>query len=398
MLQEQTSIERGSLRTLYLNCAVRDRQGGARSTGVRWWLKFCVYGRSVSPVTRLTALSPLEQKLEAEQLLMDFVIWLATCNPSGKQVSAKSIAKYVSEVRAWHLRTQSTHLTADLDYAQVRNLLRGISREIAQPVRQRRWGVRTQDLAKVIGERLSAPTAAASMWSAALSTAFCGLLRGAEFSMQDGETFNPRIHLTRDDVKFRTDAEGKEYMVLMMRPAKQKPGAVKSVPLLFAAGGSLLNPVRAIKRMLELDPVPAELRATTPLFRLKTSAIKVTEVRAMVKSLMATLGLDRSRYGAHSLRIGGATAGLAANMSPATIRAAGRWSSDIYEIYCRISRQSAASVTSLIGSTPFEDLERGATFVGEELILTDVEMHASSIETFCERDMIDDLCGDDDPF
>ena len=85
-------------------------------------------------------------------------------------------------------------------------------------------------------------------------------------------------------------------------------------------------------------------------------------------------------------------------MSPATIRAAGRWSSDIYEIYCRISRQSAASVTSLIGSTPFEDLERGATFVGEELILTEVEMHASSIETFCERDIIDDLCGDDDPF
>ena len=101
---------------------------------------------------------------------------------------------------------------------------------------------------------------------------------------------------------------------------------------------------------------------------------------------------------AHSLRIGGATAALAASMSPATIRAAGRWSSDIYEIYCRISRQSAASVTSLISSTPFEDLERGATFIGEELILTDVEMHASSIETFCERDMIDDLCGKDDPF
>ena len=55
-------------------------------------------------------------------------------------------------------------------------------------------------------------------------------------------------------------------------------------------------------------------------------------------------------------------------------------------------------MTSLIGSTPFEDLERGARFVGEELILTDVEMHKSSIESFCEQDMIDDLCGDDDPF
>jgi hypothetical protein len=127
-------------------------------------------------------------------------------------------------------------------------------------------------------------------------------------------------------------------------------------------------------------------------------SITVDEVRAMVRRVMEAAGRDPRRFGAHSLRIGGATAALAAGVQPQLIRLMGRWSSDIYEIYCRISRQSEASVTSLIGSTPFEDLERGASFVGEELILTEVEMHASSIETFCERDMIDDLCGDDDPF
>ena len=128
MLAAQTEKERGSLRTLYLNSAVRDRAGGARSTGVRWWLKFCIFGRSTSPLTRLTAASPLEAKLEAEQLLMDFAIWLATCRPSGKPVSAKSIGKYISEVRAWHLRTTRTHLTGDLDYSAIQGLIRGLAR------------------------------------------------------------------------------------------------------------------------------------------------------------------------------------------------------------------------------------------------------------------------------
>jgi hypothetical protein len=394
MLAAQTEKERGSLRTLYLNSAVRDRAGGARSTGVRWWLKFCIFGRSTSPLTRLTAASPLEAKLEAEQLLMDFAIWLATCRPSGKPVSAKSIGKYISEVRAWHLRTTRTHLTGDLDYSAIQGLIRGLARELPQPAKQRRWGVRTQDLARAIRSHLSAPTASASMWAAMLSTAFCGLLRAAEAAVQEGEAFDPLVNLTREDISFKVDEKGNEYMVLMVRPAKQYPGALKDVPLLISAGGSLLDPVRAMKRMLELDPVPVHERASTPLFRLGQAAITVAQVRSMVKVLMRAIGLDERRYGAHSLRIGGATAALAAGLSPATIRAAGRWSSDIYLIYCRISKESAAGVATCIGSTPFEDLERGAQFIGEELVLAAWEA-PRAVELFVEKSMIDDLCDED---
>ena len=396
MLAQQTESERGSLRQLYLNAAVRDRAGGAKSTGVRWWLKFCVFGRSEFPTTRLTASSSLEDKLKAEQLLMDFAIWLATCSPSGRPVSAKSIAKYISEVRAWHLRTVRTHLTGDLDYSAINGLIRGLSRELPQPAPRRRWGVRTQDLAKALKAKLSAPTAVASTWAALLSTAFCGLMRAAEVATSDGELFNDRFNLTRADVSFKTDEKGKEYMVIMMRPSKQYPGALKVVPLLIQSGGSLLDPVKAMHRMLQLDPVPEELKATTPLFRLGDTAITVRQVRSMVKALMQSVGLDPKFYGAHSLRIGGATAALAAGLSPATIRAAGRWSSDIYLIYCRISKESAASIATCIGSTSFEDLERGAQFVGEEMVLAAWEA-PKAVELFVEKNMIDDLCADEEP-
>ena len=65
---------------------------------------------------------------------------------------------------------------------------------------------------------------------------------------------------------------------------------------------------------------------------------------------MAAAGRDPDKYGAHSLRIGGATAALAAGVPPSLIRLMGRWSSDIYEIYCRISMQSAMSAGRAIAS------------------------------------------------
>jgi hypothetical protein len=77
-------------------------------------------------------------------------------------------------------------------------------------------------------------------------------------------------------------------------------------------------------------------------------------------------------------------------MSAAAIRAAGRWSSDIYQIYCRLSRESAAGVATVIGSTPFEDLERGVQFVDEELMLTAAEMPSGGVSSFVDQDLIDD--------
>ena len=159
-----------------------------------------------------------------------------------------------------------------------------------------------------------------------------------------------------------------------------------------------VDPVRLMQRYFAMDPVSPEDAATTPLFRRRAtgSAIRVREVRSVVQRLMAALGLDARRFGAHSLRIGGATAALAAGLTPAAIRAAGRWSSDVYQIYCRVSRQSAATVASLIGSTPFEDLERGVQFVDEELMLTAAEMPSTVTERFVDRDMMLDAWGDED--
>ena len=389
--RDATVEQRSALRQVYLDAA-RARPGGrSKDTGVRWWLKFCVYARGVSPYTHLTALSAHHEKVEAEQLLCDFAIWLAMCKPSGQPISAGSISKYISQVRMWHLENFRTHICGDLGYKQLRDTIKGICREIAQPPRMRRYGVRTQQLSEALRRFLSGSTAEEANWSAALTVAFCGLLRGAEFALQDGERWSSVKHLTRADIRFEVGENGKTYVVVRMRPAKGPAGQGKWVPLLLGGGGSLLDPVKALQRLEALDPVADEMRARTPLFRRRDGrSLTVSGVRGMVQSLMRLLGEDPARFGAHSLRIGGATAALTARMSPAEIRAAGRWSSDCYMLYTRATKQLAVGMATIIGSTPFEDMERGVAFADEELLLIPAEMPYSSVDSFVEADMIAD--------
>eukprot|EP00966_Prymnesium_polylepis_P018184 419422-Prymnesium_polylepis.1 len=54
-----------------------------------------------------------------------------------------------------------------------------------------------------------------------------------------------------------------------------------------------------------------------------------------MKALMASVGQHPEHFGAHSLRIGGATALFAAGADPTIIRTMGRWSSDSYRLYVR---------------------------------------------------------------
>ena len=106
----------------------------------------------------------------------------------------------------------------------------------------------------------------------------------------------------------------------------------------------------------------------------------------MVKLVMQMAGRDPALYGAHSLRIGGATAAHAAGVSPDLIRLMGRWSSDVYEIYCRMSLQSALAVSSAIAAamvTPLAEAE-GFHREGLGLLPHELKLPQSAAGASCE--------------
>ena len=357
---------------------------GKLSTGVRWWCKFCVHGRGVSPIRMVDESSSRADKLADEQLLMDFVVWLVACRPSGRTVKVKTAMKYVSEVQGWasRLSVGGGRIGGGLSLDRLKGLATGMERLIGESVRTPRFGVRTQDLAEAMRMLLSGGSAAEANWRAALTTAFCALMRGGEIGVSDSDTWCAEIHLTRADVTFYRDAGGVLFCILMMRPLKKKPGMRKSVPVVLKSGGSLIDPVAELWELFQRDPLKkGERPDRRPLFRnpANGAAFKVSDVRSVVKWMMAKIGLDPKRFGAHSLRIGGATAALAAGVSPAQIRLLGRWSSDVAELYMQMTQQSAGDFSTIVGSTAFDDIERH-TFKTEELEILPVEWNGLANE------------------
>jgi hypothetical protein len=337
-----------------------DGKGGATNPGVRHWLRYCIWGRHVNPVRSADETAPRAERLADEDLLMDFALWLVYCKPCGKSIAPKTARKYVSQVQGWHERQPGIgfKIGGGMKLARLAAMIKALRKERGDAAPMRRWGVRTQDLARAMEVGLSSGTAAEQNWRAALTVAFCGLLRGGEFALQDGEELDIARHLTRADVRFYAEG-GCQYAAITIRQLKSKTTLGKTVEVVLRGGGSLFDPVHELRRLFELDPCSEERKHLTPLFRdAQHAAFTVAKVRAMVKALMAAIGCDPKRFGAHSLRIGGATAALAAGVDPAIIRCMGRWSSDVYEIYMRLTREVATQVSATVASTPFHDMER----------------------------------------
>ena len=319
-----------------------------------------LWGRKLSPVRWADDRAPREARNADEQLLCDFALWLVYCKPLGNSISPRTARKYVSQVQGWHRRRPDAGfgIGGDAPLFRLRALISGLRKEKGDGPALRRWGVRTQHLARALAEQLGGGSRVEQNWRAALSVAFCGLLRGGEFALQDGEAFDAARHLTRSDVRFFME-DGIRYAGVMIRQLKTTKTLGKSVEVILRGGGTLFDPVEELWQLFRIDGCKRADAATTPLFRGKTGgALTVRQVREMVKALMAAVGCDPDRFGAHSLRIGGATAALAAGVDPAVIRAMGRWSSEVYEIYMRLTREAAARLSTTIASTPFHDLER----------------------------------------
>ena len=149
----------------------------------------------------------------------------------------------------------------------------------------------------------------------------------------------------------------------------------KQCSVVIAGGGDgLFDAARELESWLAYRRAQG-ISEARPLFCHNSGApVTVTQVRDEVKLLMQMAGRDPNRYGAHSLRIGGATAALAAGVNPQLIRLMGRWSSDVYEIYCRLSLQSALHVGRAIASAQVSALAMEGGFHGEALELLPSEL------------------------
>jgi hypothetical protein len=123
----------------FLDASMADRKGGSGSTGVRYWLIYCVYGLGASPIQDPRDAS-WETALQYEDRLEGMAVWIAVCKPCGNVVSHGSIKKYISAVRAWYRRWYRARLGLGAEGSRIGDVLKGYAREVPQPPPLERYG------------------------------------------------------------------------------------------------------------------------------------------------------------------------------------------------------------------------------------------------------------------
>ena len=317
---------------------------GEGSTGVKRWKQFCKTQNT--PHDRvLEPGAPLWAQLEEEWHCMRFVVSLVD-----EGVLPSTAAGYFGNVQGWHAKKHGIKLAGGMKLNRLPAMLKGIRRLHGERPRAVRRGIAPQLLKQAMDKCLNPTNIEHANIRAALSLALQGLLRGAEFAC-DG-AWSAVNGLTRADLVSLTP----ERLVLMMHPCKNMQHlAGKTVPLIVGAGGHFVDAVAEMRNLAAIDPVSQAAEASTPLFRTgkigeQRKPLSIKSVREWTKALMLSIGLDPSQYGAHSYRIGGATALFSAGADPTVIRTMGRWSSDCYRLYVRACFPKTIEWSRICGS------------------------------------------------
>ena len=168
------------------------------------------------------------------------------------------------------------------------------------------------------------------LWSA-ITVAFFGLLRSAEFTSPFVSRFNQST-LLLSDIVFSPD---RSYIKIHLRCSKTDPFKA-GCDVRVGATGDTLCPVSALSHFIHYRQ-----SIVGPLFMYKDGSFLT---RSRLASLLQKC-FPLHHVNTHSLRIGGASTMASAGIPDSQIMILGRWSSNAYQRYLRLSdniiRQSA---------------------------------------------------------
>lgn len=136
------------------------------------------------------------------------------------------------------------------------------------------------------------------------------------------------------------------------RGSKNDQRGEGTLRILQRSGHKIICPVVGAIMLLH-NASTIQLPSSNPLCSLSNN--RVLEARTLSKTLQAVAkskGLDPTKFSSHSLRSGGATSLLENNVDSTTIKLHGRWKSDAFQRYTRMTSSTSRSLSStMVGQT-----------------------------------------------
>ena len=190
------------------------------------------------------------------------------------------------------------------------------------------------------------------VFSAATELATDGLLR-------PGEVMPKKGFISQSDVTFERDSDGKlisaTVMILPIKRYGKNAGDTTKRPVVIKANrGGALRTAELLEIISMIAPCRPGEEKSTPALRFpvaKTAGLNRRDQKSLANLTMRKVmawyhgrceaaGVPHhEKVMPHSFRIGGATALFSQGVTAEEIKTMGRWASDVYRIYCRLSKE-----------------------------------------------------------
>ena len=180
---------------------------------------------------------------------------------------------------------------------------------------------------------------------AAFCTATLGLLRCGEFALSGASEFAKWKLPKESDVKMFPNWNKPSRMEIVIRASKADPFR-RTVTVAIGATVANVDAVREVRDMLmtRWQNNPA-LQSDDYLFKVGDKPLTRKVIISALDTLTKRCGFQ-GKFSGHSFRKGGATSLALAGCPDSFIRVMGRWSSDAYLRYIKLSAQARARISS----------------------------------------------------
>ena len=166
------------------------------------------------------------------------------------------------------------------------------------------------------------------MFWAACALAYFGFLRSAEFTCPSLKSFDPKVHLTVQDISVNS-SDAPTCLQVFIKASKTDPFR-QGCHVYIGLGSSSLCAVQAL-----LDYLSRRGNGPGPLFLLDNGQpLSRQLVTDRLRAILQSAGVA-GNFSSHSFRIGAATTAAQVGIPDHLIQVLGRWKSEAYKQYIR---------------------------------------------------------------
>ena len=257
-----------------------------------------------------------------QSLLSAFVAHMATA------YSGKTIANYLSVVRAWHLLHS---IPWTLEKKEMEVMLRAAEKLTPETSKKKKRLPYTPSFISAIRQQMDLELPLDAAVFACLTTCFYASARLGEFTVRTLASFTPDKHITTQNLTY--DQDRNNLTVTVLHLPSTKVASSEGEDVYWASQNGDTDPTAALQNHLRVNQPPGDMHLFA--YRAKHTRRPLTKSKFVERVGNAARAAGLEPLQGHGIRIGSMLEYLLRGVPFDVMKAKGRWAGDSFLLYLR---------------------------------------------------------------